>query len=322
MATTRSHTKLMESYARDLDRRVRSQFIGLENRPSYARHFQQDLLHLLGVSHHGIEIGGRLNWLKRLVQRILRPYSFHHDRVTRLVVERLAELHAEVTELARQIQEQAKSSRAEIDDQIRDLREELRTQHSRPIVHLAPSSDFKLSEGARVALGRLPVRREGFVHVDTLPAATVDHVGRLDALPAAAGSLREIAVANVLEHYSFAEARDRLVPHWRSLLAPGGRLEIVADDAGAMIDRLRAGQLEEAEFLETVFSSNGHGPRRSAYSPDSLVDLLNRAGFINVAIRDRRQRPDAGAFGFEVEGFCPVDQASLPPDRAGVNGHD
>ena len=70
----------------------------------------------------------------------------------------------------------------------------------------------------------------------------------LDAIPARAGSVAEVVAANVLEDYSAAEVRHVLLPHWASLLQPGGWLTLIADDFGAAADRLRDGQIDAESF--------------------------------------------------------------------------
>ena len=95
----------------------------------------------------------------------------------------------------------------------------------------------------------------------------------LDAIPARAGSVAEVVVANVLEDYSAAEVRQVLLPHWASLLQPGGRLTLIADDFGAAADRLRDGQIDAESFAEALFGDGGRAdarrsrPRRSGAWP-------------------------------------------------------
>ena len=149
-----------------------------------------------------------------------------------------------------------------------------------------------------------PVPRPGYLRVAPHDAEA-DVSAPLDAIPARAGSVAEVVAANVLEDYSAAEVRHVLLPHWASLLRPGGWLTLIADDFGAAADRLRDGQIDTESFAEALFGDGGRA-RRSAFTPETLRRLAEEAGLVNVRISERAQRPDAGVYGFELTAAAPA----------------
>lgn len=314
MAVAGLHSKLFETYARELDRQVRAQLVGIDLRPDYTKDFQRDLDHILAISQSGIEIGGRFLWAKKLLRRVLRPVLFHQDRVHRLLVERLAELRSELHDLHRAMNSVADrlwdETTAETESLRREVLGELERRLGGRAGSLSPNGGAgdPLPPGARLVLGHAPARRPGFVHLGVVSGPTVDRVARLDALPVAPGSISEIAVAGAVERYSLEDLRRRVLPHWRDVLAPGGRIVIAADDAQAALDRHQGGQLDLAELVAAFFGDDdAEGlARRSAVSPELLSELLLGAGFERPRLLERRGEPLAGVFAFEVEAFRPV----------------
>jgi hypothetical protein len=124
----------------------------------------------------------------------------------------------------------------------------------------------------------------------------------LDRLPVAPGSMAEIVGANVLESYPVDEVREVLLPYWASLLQPGGKLSLIADDLGAAGDRFRDGQIDLTE-LSAVLFGEGRRPRRSAYTPESLWRIAEEAGLADLSVTGRKHRAELGAYGFELTGF-------------------
>jgi hypothetical protein len=315
MSANRLHAGLLEAAARDLDRSLRALTTGETYRAEYLRDHSGQVEYLARLIDAGVEIRGRFGWAKRLVKRLLRPYLVHQARVDRMVVERLYDLT-----------EALKQSGSALDGLREEVREDLDYQENRLRIagyrgqrrvegrsagsaanglHLADATEIlEIPDGARLFLGDTPMKRPGYLWVAPHDTAA-DVSAPLDAIPARAGRVAEIVVANVLEDYSVAEVRHVLLPHWAELLCPGGWLTLIADDFGAASDRLRDGQIDSESFALALFGDGGRA-RRSAFTPETLRRVAEEAGLVNVRVSERAQRPDACVYGFELTAAAPA----------------
>jgi hypothetical protein len=314
MGVARLHSKLFAAAARELDHQVRAQFLDSTLRPEYLRDFQRDLEFMHRYSEEEVEVAGRFPWVKRALRRLLRPFSARQGQMNRMIIARLGEVQDNLLKLAAALSE----ARAALREEAELLAAELRREVADEVHRLLPEAPAppagaprvavaRAGGGARLLLGPVDVQRPGYEHIDIRPGGHADLVADLGRLPVPCASVEEIVVANVLESFPLAGVRHRLLPHWASLLKPGGRLVLVADDFGAVVDRLRDGQMEFGEAVELLFQGGDRGPlaRRSAFSPELLGRLVTEAGLTRVAVTDRRQQPEWGAYGFELVAYRP-----------------
>ncbi len=315
MSANRLHTGLLEAAARELDRSLRALTPGETFRAEYLRDHSGQLDFLASLIDTGVENRGRFTWAKILLKRLLRPFLAHQARVDRMIVERLYDL----TEAVKQSGSALEGLREEVRDDLEYQENRLRNavlRGQRRVEGMSAGSTtnglrvadatetLDIPEGARLFLGETPVPRPGYLRVAPHDAEA-DVSAPLDAIPARAGSVAEVVAANVLEDYSAAEVRHILLPHWATLLRPGGWLTLIADDFGAAADRLRDGQIETESFAEALFGDGGRA-RRSAFTPETLRRLAEEAGLVNVRVSERAQRPDAGVYGFELTAAAPA----------------
>ena len=310
MSANRLHAGLLEAAALELDRNLRALTPGETFRVEYLRDYSGQLDFLVSVINTGVEIRGRFAWAKSMVKRVLRPYLAHQARVDRMIVERLADM----TEALKQSGSALEGLREEVGEDLEYQEIRLRTAflQGRTRTEEAPALDpnglrvagaAEVPEGARLFLGETPVPRPGYLRVaPNDPKADV--TARLDKIPARVGSVAEVVAANVLEGFSAAEVRNLLIPHWATLLRPGARLTLIADDFGAAFDRLRDGQIDLESFAEVLFGDGGR-VRRSAFTPEILRRLVEEAGLVDVRATERAQRPDSGIYGFELTAVAP-----------------
>jgi hypothetical protein len=315
MSAKRLHAGLLEAAAQELDRNLRALSSGETFRAEYLRDHSGQLEFVSRVVDAGMEIRGRFLWAKKLVRRLIRPYLAHQARVDRMMIERLQDL----TEAMKQSNSALAGLREEVRDDL-DYQEN-RHRNSFPRGHrsergksggssmngrlvAAAAETVEIPEGARLFLGDAPVLRPGYLWV-AANDAEADVSAPLAAIPARAGSIAEVVAANLLEDYSAADVRDILLPHWASLLRPGGRLTLIADDLAAAADSLRDGHIDAESFAEALFGDGGRS-RRSAFTPETLRRLAEHAGLINVRVSERAQRPDAGVYGFELTASAPA----------------
>jgi hypothetical protein len=315
MSAKRLHAGLLEAAAQELDRNLRALTWGETFRTEFLRDHHGKLEHLALTIDAGTHVRGRLIWAKRLVRRVLRPFLLHQAGVDRMIVERFVDMAESL--------KQINSALAGIREEVRDDLDYQENRFRAGILHgqrrgdgvspaasatglrVAESSNGpEIPDGARLFLGHTPVPRAGYLWV-TSQNAEADVCAPLDAIPARAGAIAEVVVANVLEDYSLAEVQHVLLPHWAALLRPGGWLTVIADDFGAAADRLRDGQIDTESFALALFGDGGR-VRRSAFTPEALKRLAENAGLVNVRIAERAQRPDAGIYGFELTAVAPA----------------
>jgi hypothetical protein len=315
MSAKRLHAGLLEAAAQELDRNLRALSSGETFRLEYLRDHAGQLGYLSSVIDTGAVIRGRFLWAKRLVRRLLRPYLLHQAQVDRLFVARLTDL----TEAIKQSNSALAGLREEVRDDLDYQENRLRVGalcglgQPNGVSHSPATNELRLAangetmnirDGARLFIGQTPVPKPGYLRVDPHDAAA-DVPAPLDSIPARVRSVAEVVVANVLEEYSTSQVRRVLLPHWASLLRPGGRLTLIADDFAAAADRLRDGHIDSEAFADALFGSGGRA-RRSAFTPELLRTFSEEAGLVNVRISERAERPDAGAYGFELTAVAPA----------------
>lgn len=311
MSVERWHAGLFEAAARQLDRDLRARACGETYRPSYLRDHAARLEELSTAIETGIEVRGPLAWAKGLVKRALRPYLVRQERLDRKILERLIDLTDSVRQTAAALDGLREEMREEFDDQ--EMRLRAAPRRAAPAAGVTGSgrlrvagddSPFVVPDGTRLFLGAAPVPHAGYLRVDP-DGAEADVRAPLDAIPARQGSVAEIVVANVLEDFSVGEVTDVLLPHWAALLRPGAPITFVAEDLDAAVERLREGRIDAEGLAQALFGDGGRA-RRSAFTPGQLRRLAEGAGLVRVGVARRVERPDAGAFGFEMRAWAPA----------------
>jgi hypothetical protein len=115
---------------------------------------------------------------------------------------------------------------------------------------------------------RLPLR-------DETEAAFLADLANLPILP---GGASRLVAAHVVEYAPADALETRLLPHWRSRLAPGGELVIVTLDGPAWADDLkRAGDF--ARLRERLALDGAGRPLRQVFDAAGLAAALREAGF-------------------------------------------
>ena len=98
-------------------------------------------------------------------------------------------------------------------------------------------------------------------------------------LPILPGGAAKLVAAHVVEFAPMAALAEKILPHWRSRMAPGGELVIVTLDGPAW-----AAELARAdgtfESIRRRLGAEGAGrPVRNLFDPDGLAAALRAAGF-------------------------------------------
>ena len=137
--------------------------------------------------------------------------------------------------------------------------------------------------------GHKPIK--GYLNVDQRELPQVDIQASILNLPFETGVVDEISASHLIEHFTVQVLRNELLPYWRDLLKPMGKLHLIAPNAQAMIEAY-AQQKMPFEQLTTVllgmqeYDGDFHF---AMLSPDNLTKLLQEAGFgdIHIVVPDR-----------------------------------
>ncbi len=152
--------------------------------------------------------------------------------------------------------------------------------------------------------GHLPL--EGYVNVDRRELPGVDVVADVADLGFDEGSVEEIFASHLLEHFPEEMLRRRLIPTWRSLLAPGGVFRAVVPDGEAMLAGVAAGTYSFSDFRAVLFGAQEYSGdfHFNLFTPDRLCSLLEEAGFADIRV-NARARLNGRCFEFDVSATKP-----------------
>ncbi len=152
--------------------------------------------------------------------------------------------------------------------------------------------------------GHIPIER--YLNVDRRKLPGVDIVAEAGNLPFGPGEVAEIRSAHLLEHFPQEELRRSLLPYWRSLLKAGGRFVAIVPDAAEMIAASARGEYDFERFREVFFGAQDYvgDYHYNMFTPESLLSLLQEAGFVKLEIIARGRRNGA-CFEFEISAAAP-----------------
>ena len=145
-----------------------------------------------------------------------------------------------------------------------------------------------ISYGLKVHLGAGPINIQGWINVD---ARGYDHTHLVakgfDLAEFSDGSISEIYMCHVLEHFSFAEA-ESLLRHFKRKLCVGGVIRISVPS----FDKLVEVYLDGDNNLDLIKSALMGGQdyefnfHKSIYNHLSLMKMLKACGYVDVEAWD------------------------------------
>jgi hypothetical protein len=147
-----------------------------------------------------------------------------------------------------------------------------------------------------VGCGEKPL--DAYINVDLRELTGVDVLADVRRLPFEHGTLAEIASAHLIEHFREHQARQYVLPYWKSLLKkPEGVLRTICPNWEAMLQRLQDGRMSLAEFKLVTFGAQDYegDDHFAMYTPATLRQLLLECGFgrTEVVVAER------------MNGICP-----------------
>lgn len=144
-------------------------------------------------------------------------------------------------------------------------------------------SRFEFAAGTpkRANLGCGHLAMKGFANVDARDLPGVDIVADLRQLPFDPSSMDELRATHVIEHFTEHSLLTEVLPHWASLLRPGGTLTITAPDSKAIIAGVAAGEIEWETAKNVLMGGQEYeGDFHFALlDPKTVCSMLEGAGF-------------------------------------------
>lgn len=140
------------------------------------------------------------------------------------------------------------------------------------------------ASGLKLNIGCGHIQMDGYINVDRRELPGIDVVADVFGLPFAENELAEVRSAYLVEHFSSHILERVLLPHWRSLLKPGGVLTTIAPDGAAMLAAVNSGEMTFEDFREVLFGGQEYDGdfHYNLITPDTFREYLLRAGFRDV----------------------------------------
>lgn len=295
------HLQRTTPAAVNLERWIRSMFLEALVRPKDLRNFGEQLSHMRMLADPGSNSTGRFGWLKRILGRLLRPFLRVQADFNRLVLEQLTDLHEAGFAHTRGQAEALEQLATDLQRRLADLRTEIlgAIPDARQARSPAAGDGWAKLQGV-LGIPRLALVGKGkdtVVTVEQANGARTQLAAAIDRLPAQPASVAEIVADSVLERFTLAEVRERLIPHWVSLLLDGGRLALTAIDLELATARFQAGELDQEGYLRLLYGSGEGAAHRCIFTPTALQQLLEAAGLRGCTVR---QDKDGCSFHLEA----------------------
>jgi hypothetical protein len=136
----------------------------------------------------------------------------------------------------------------------------------------------------RLNLGAGEKTMTDYLNVDGRELPEIDIVADVRHLPFESGTVDEIMSAHLVEHFREHEMQSRILPYWRDLLRPGGRLVIICPNLAAILESLNDGKLSMDDFRLLVFGGQEYvgDDHFAGYTPEGLHAMLRAVGFVDV----------------------------------------
>ena len=156
----------------------------------------------------------------------------------------------------------------------------------------------------RLNIGCGHLTLEEFVNVDRRELPNVDIVADATKIPLGPSSVGEIYSAHLIEHFPLELFRRRVLPHWRTLLSPGGKLRLITPDGQAMLGGVADGTYSFDDFRAVLFGAQDYVGdfHFNLFTPESLTALLLEYGFRDIQVVAQGRR-NGECFEFETVAF-------------------
>jgi predicted SAM-dependent methyltransferase len=112
------------------------------------------------------------------------------------------------------------------------------------------------------------------------------------SLPFDEHEVKEIFTSHFLEYISEEHLREKVLPYWRSLLAPRGALRAIVPDTRAMLEAVSRGGMSLSDFQFVILGGRDPTavPHKCVFDVEGLRDLLVSSGFTNFVVNAKGRR--------------------------------
>lgn len=164
--------------------------------------------------------------------------------------------------------------------------------------------------GIKLNLGCGHIPLDNYINVDMRKLEGVDIVADVNDLPFEASTVEEIFSSHLVEHFPQEVLRRQLLPYWRNLLRPSGRLHAIVPDTEAMVNALVRETYDFEDFREVLFGAQDYVGdfHYNALTPSSFEALLGDAGFVDIHVPTAGRR-NGKCFEFEIMAHRPNELA-------------
>lgn len=150
-----------------------------------------------------------------------------------------------------------------------------------------------------IGCGHIPL--DGYLNVDSRELPGIDVIADATGIPFERNELAEIHSSHLVEHFTSHILERVLLPHWRSLLRPGGVLTTIAPDGAAMLEAVNTQEMTFEDFREVLFGGQDYDGdfHYNLITPRTFTESLARAGFIDI-IEEYVGKRNGRCFEFKI----------------------
>ncbi|WP_338639006.1 DUF4214 domain-containing protein [Burkholderia pyrrocinia] len=169
------------------------------------------------------------------------------------------------------------------------------------IINAAKVEEARIT-GLKLNIGCGHIPLADHVNIDSRELPGVDIVAEATRLPFGNDEVSVLRAAHLLEHFPQEQLRREVLPYWRSILKPGGKLHVIVPDAEHMFAEYYRGTYPYENFRTVLFGGQDYGGdfHYNMLMPDQLSLLLREAGFETVRWL-ARGRKNGLCFEMELE---------------------
>ena len=130
-----------------------------------------------------------------------------------------------------------------------------------------------------------------YLNVDRRNLPGVDIVAEAADIPFEAGTISEIYVAHLVEHFTQPMLKNTVFPHWLDMLSAQGILKIIVPDMPSMIAAYVHGDMVFSDLKDVTFGAQDYDDdfHYTMFSPQSLQSMLISSGFKYVEFIDENR---------------------------------
>ncbi|MCG7407940.1 hypothetical protein MH117_10960 [Paenibacillus sp. ACRRX] len=155
----------------------------------------------------------------------------------------------------------------------------------------------------KVNLGCGNLSLHDYINIDMRELNGVDIIADVTNVPLPEGTVDELYLAHVIEHFSEIDMEQYILKYWHSLLKTDGKIRIICPNWKAMIEGYSSGEISFDVLKEITFGSQEYEGNQhyNMFSPETLISLMNKIGFKDIKVVDEA-RKNGLCLEMEIEG--------------------